>query len=493
MRGLLKYAFVLAVGVAIGAYIVLDVITPDPAEQGGIAASSGPAPPATPAAIEEEELEYSVAKRLASVDGWRAFLAAHPNGAHAQFARAQIARETSATTALADGSPATPALALSDNEHGYALSERLGSLAAHAQSATAKVERLLLTGKVSASDDAEASGVASSTTGARSESTPGQAVPTRGAAAGAEVAALGKDESCRRDEERLAQLRMNPSRGAAERFASQLTCEALRPQVLALFEGSAPPLASAKTPGAASPPSRAETPGAAPPLSPAETPGAASAGAQDENETAHSAAPLASADVASLSDAICERDEDRLVRLRLSPSGDEALSFEKELGCEKLRPQLQRLMESLDLGAPAPLAHANSSHANALLGQACASERSELDRLRQEPSAQAAGRFWRDMQCEGLRPQVRLLLESLNVAPDSVGSAAASREPKPRPAIADPSAASGVDSPACRRETVELNRVRAAPDLGDAERFASAVTCNALRPQVARLLESLGE
>jgi len=53
-----------------------------------------------------------------------------------------------------------------------------------------------------------------------------------------------------------------------------------------------------------------------------------------------------------------------------------------------------------------------------LLRQACASERSALDRLRQEPSADAAGQFWRDMQCEELRPQVRRLLESLNLTPD---------------------------------------------------------------------------
>ena len=97
------------------------------------------------------------------------------------------------------------------------------------------------------------------------------------------------------------------------------------------------------------------------------------------------------------------------------------------------------------------------------------------------------------MQCEGLRPQVRLLLESLNVAPDPVGSTAASREPEPRRTTSDALAATGIDSPACRRETAELNRVRAAPDLDDAQRFASALTCDALRPQVARLLESLGE
>ena len=101
-----------------------------------------------------------------------------------------------------------------------------------------------------------------------------------------------------------------------------------------------------------------------------------------------------------------------------NPSGDEALRFVKELGCERLLPQLQRLLHSLDFDASAPRAPANSAHLNPLLGQTCASERAALDRLRQEPSAEAAGLFWRALQCEGLRPQVRLLMESLNVAPD---------------------------------------------------------------------------
>jgi len=98
-----------------------------------------------------------------------------------------------------------------------------------------------------------------------------------------------------------------------------------------------------------------------------------------------------------------------------------------------------------------PPAPADSSHSNPLLGQACASERAELDRLRQEPSAEAAGLFWRNVRCEGLRPQVRLLLESLNVAADSVGSAAAPSEPETRGTTSDSSTAIGVDPADGRR------------------------------------------
>jgi hypothetical protein len=86
-----------------------------------------------------------------------------------------------------------------------------------------------------------------------------------------------------------------------------------------------------------------------------------------------------------------------LARLGSNPSGDEALRFVKELGCEKLLPQLQRLLDSPDFDASAPRAPADSAHSSPLLGQTCASERAALDRLRQAPSAEAAVLFWRDL------------------------------------------------------------------------------------------------
>ncbi len=116
-----------------------------------------------------------------------------------------------------------------------------------------------------------------------------------------------------------------------------------------------------------------------------------------------------------------------------------------------------------------------------------------LDRLRKEPSADGTRSLWRDLKCEELRPQVRRLMESLNVAPGSAGAAAAARDEAGahEGATSDAETANRTDAVACRRETAELNRVRATPDLGAAERFASAVTCDALKPQIARLLDSL--
>ena len=53
------------------------------------------------------------------------------------------------------------------------------------------------------------------------------------------------------------------------------------------------------------------------------------------------APPSPGTEVAALTaDEVCKRDGERLVRLRNSSSSDEAGRFAKELGCEKLRPQL---------------------------------------------------------------------------------------------------------------------------------------------------------
>jgi hypothetical protein len=47
-------------------------------------------------------------------------------------------------------------------------------------------------------------------------------------------------------------------------------------------------------------------------------------------------------------DEICKRDAAQLAHLRISQAPDEVIRFERELGCEKLRPQVIRLRESVD-------------------------------------------------------------------------------------------------------------------------------------------------
>jgi hypothetical protein len=519
MRRLLKYAIIVGLAVAIGGYIVLGPLSyensvPHPAEREA-GAGVEPASPVTSASI-DEELDYMVATRLGSLEGWRAFLEAHANGAHAQSARMEVQRTLGGETASTETPAAAPALLPTDKENDYGLSRGLASLGSYAESVTTKVEQLLLADKAAEPSNTAVSAGAPSdmiSAGAPSDmkgegesanpvsSPPGDATPaTAGAAvssavpsdakevdeparpaarsaatevaAGAEqLAALTPDEICQRDQDRLALLRSNPSSDEAARFANELGCERLRAQVISLMESLAPAPA-------------------------AEVWNSASPDAQAPRKDASPTSPLWRADVEALkSDRTCEQDGDRLTRLRSNPSGEEAQRFASELNCEALLPQLQRLMESLGLVAPGPKSATNSSPpSGSLLRQVCASERAVLDRLRKVPSAEAVGIFWRDLKCEGLRPQVRLLMESLSVAPDPVNSAAASGEVERNEGPAsDPLSPSGADTVACRRETAELSRIRATLNLDDAKRFATAVTCEALKPQAMRLLESLRE
>jgi hypothetical protein len=46
-------------------------------------------------------------------------------------------------------------------------------------------------------------------------------------------------------------------------------------------------------------------------------------------------------------DQACKRDAEMLARLRASQARDEVIRFERELGCERLRPQVVRLRESV--------------------------------------------------------------------------------------------------------------------------------------------------
>ena len=226
----------------------------------------------------------------------------------------------------------------------------------------------------------------------------------------------------------------------------------------------------------------------------------------DEIRRPVSAAPVAEA-ATFTPDEICKREGDRLARLRANPTDAEAQQFAAELSCEKLRPQLLRLMESLGFAAPAPPASAipsrsDSSRPVPKLAGDCAAEQAALYRLRAEPIDEAVRQFWRDLQCETLRPQIRMLMESLNLSPETPASSASAGEGK-RPVldatrngmrgISGTTAGESANPGACEREAEELDRIRANPDRSHAERFARTVTCDALKPQAARLLESFTE
>jgi hypothetical protein len=120
--------------------------------------------------------------------------------------------------------------------------------------------------------------------------------------------------ACSRDEQRLARLRSNPAQDEIASFQNELTCVRLRAQVQRLFES----IAVEPRPAAA----------------PVADPKPAVQQAQIQ--------PVPAEDP-------CSRDTARLARLRAEPSADALAKFDRELGCERIRPQLRRLRESLGL------------------------------------------------------------------------------------------------------------------------------------------------
>src|SRR5216684_3480917 len=143
-------------------------------------------------------------------------------------------------------------------------------------------------------------------------------------------APMTQEQACRRDEERLAGLRASPARDEVVRFERELGCERLRTQVVRLRESISAEGERSRREGAQQ--FQAEEPRSA-----------ADTGLQKpERDTLVRNAPPSMPQ-----EQICKRDEERLTRLRASPVRDEVIRFEHELGCERLRPQLRRLRESI--------------------------------------------------------------------------------------------------------------------------------------------------
>ena len=132
------------------------------------------------AANVDEDLDYRIAERTKSTEGWRAFLAAHPDGPHAQSARAELDK-------LAP--PMTPA----------------------------------------APTAAQAPGA-----GAADTTIPSGNVPPPLPSTGSDAASVASDEICRGDEDRLQRLSDSPTSDGVIRLLIELRCEKLRPQLLSL-------------------------------------------------------------------------------------------------------------------------------------------------------------------------------------------------------------------------------------------------------------------
>src|SRR3984957_8557518 len=134
------------------------------------------------AANVDEDLDYRIAQRVKSMEGWRSFLAVHPDGPRAQSARAELDKLVGAQ------SPPAPELVQASNN------------------------------------------------GSPEMKTPSEAASRSHSPPGSEVATPTTDEVCRRDGDRLERLSNSRSSDEAMRFVTELRCEKLPPQLFRLTE-----------------------------------------------------------------------------------------------------------------------------------------------------------------------------------------------------------------------------------------------------------------
>ncbi len=208
MRRLVMYVIALALGVVMGAYIVLGPLSPEdrppiPTEREAAVAPVELAPattPASPASVDEQVAKLAL--ETAKVE--RVFLAGKapaPGNLEASSSASPDVRAPSETALLA--SPP--------------LQDAVPAMATTAVSTKASQDAKPMN---------EAAGPAP--------------VAETVAAAGTELASLTPDEICQRDRENLEQLRSHPSSDELVRFANELGCKKLLPQVVSLTESLAP-------------------------------------------------------------------------------------------------------------------------------------------------------------------------------------------------------------------------------------------------------------
>ena len=130
----------------------------------------------------DEDLDYRIAERTKSLEGWRAFLIAHPNGPHAQSVRAELDKLAAPVT------PPAPAAAQAPNP----------------EPPDTKI--------------------------------PSEVVSPPPPSAGTEAPRVASDEICKGDEDRLEQLSKSPTSDGIIRLLIDMRCEKLRPQLVRLAE-----------------------------------------------------------------------------------------------------------------------------------------------------------------------------------------------------------------------------------------------------------------
>jgi hypothetical protein len=157
-----------------------------------------------------EDLDYRIAERIGSVEGWRSFLAVHGSGVHAQTATGEVERlllseQTSVqTTTKVSNEPSLTTKAASDNARPATLSSGTEVAALTPESGIGGL------GPETPVTAAEIAYGASSEAKAESE-----AVQPAPPSSGVQIATPTPDENWKRDGDRPAQLRSSPTSDVA--------------------------------------------------------------------------------------------------------------------------------------------------------------------------------------------------------------------------------------------------------------------------------------
>jgi hypothetical protein len=314
-----------------------------------------------------------------------------------------------------------------------------------------------------------------------------------------EATSATSDDACKQDEDRLAKLRAKPSLDEAMRFESELRCLKLWPQLLAILDSLSH---TAESAGVSSPngaaPDTMSAGGAAPPAS--------------------SSPPMEA--TSATSDDACKQDEERLAKLQAKPSVDEAIRFERELRCPKLRPQLLTILDGLSRaaesagvsspngaapgtmsagGAAPPASSSPAMEAtSATSDDACKHDEDRLAKLQAKPSLDEVIRFEREAKCPKVWPQLLAILKVMRDpahSDESSGVAAsapvADEPPHPTERTADALDANVGSDEVCKPDEERLARLRRSPSSDEAARFAGELSCEKLRPQLLALTGDL--
>jgi hypothetical protein len=297
------------------------------------------------------------------------------------------------------------------------------------------------------------------------------------------------DDACKRDEDRLVELRANPSVDAAIRFDSELRCPRVQPQLPAILKqlgqgAGSVDLADRKAPA----PDTMSASVAAPPAS-------------------EPRAPEATSDA-------CKHDEQRLAELQVKPSLDEAVRLENEMQCLRLQPQVLALLDKLiqapqSAGALTPNgARRNttsatpasepptSEAASATSVDACNRDEDRLAELQANPTVDKATRLANEFTCIKLVPQLLAILDSLRHAagaappsgPTGAGTISAGEAASPTLEPPASEATSEASDDACKQDEQRMARLRTTPSGEELARFAQELRCETLRPALRALI-----